>query len=92
MYAQVTAQANWGEEKNQWLVDLSYTTAKIATIGVVLLVLFIFRVPILRVLAAPLRPLAPLLLALRILVTFTPLRHPFRRYLYVGRHLKEATA
>jgi hypothetical protein len=84
------AQEDWGAEKNQWLVDLSYGTAGLFAAAFLLGMLFLFRAPLLRTLSYPLRPFAPALNILRVLIIFTPLRAPLRRYLYIGRHLANA--
>lgn len=78
---------DWGAERNAWLVELSYTLA--ASLGALFLLgmLIIFRVPVLKLLSVPARPFAFLLTWTRYVITSTPLRHPFRRYLYTGRHL-----
>lgn len=82
---------DWGAEQNAWVVTLSFVTA--ATLGTIVVVgaLILFRVQVLRLLLGPLqRPLAFLFAWLGVLISFTPLRHPLRRYLYVGQHLAEA--
>lgn len=88
MHAQ--AQEDWGAEQSAWLISLSYWTAAIAGTIVVLGLLYLFRVPILRVLSRPLRPLSPLWRVLAALIALTPAANIFRRYLYQGRHLSIA--
>lgn len=77
----------YGEERNAWLVELSFGIAAGAGIIFALMLLVLLRGPLLRLLAVPLRPLAPALTGIRFLLIMTPLRVPLRRYLYVGRHL-----
>lgn len=81
---------DWGAEKNAWLVSLSWTIATVAAVLLALGLLFLFRVPLLQLVAKPLRALHPFWRLLAILVAKTPGRYYFRRYLYVGRHLATA--
>lgn len=84
------AQENWGEEKNAWLVDISYGTAIVAGILFTITLAFIFRVPLLRIVAVPFRPLAFIPAWMKLLILATPLKQPLRRYVYTPRHLQEA--
>ena len=78
---------DWGADKNQWLVELSYGTAIASAIGMALIALFIFRVPVLRLIAPLLRPFGFLFAWTKLLILATPLRNPMRRYVYAPRHL-----
>ena len=84
------AKEDWGAEKSAWLVSLSYWTAAIVGTLLVLGLLYLFRVPILRVLSPIFRLLAPFWRGVAALVAMTPARHLFHRYLYVGQHLSIA--
>lgn len=83
-------QEDWGSEQSAWLVSLSYWTAGIAGTLVTLGLLYLFRVPLLAVVARPLRLFSPLWHLAALLLAATPARRPFRRYLYQGRHLSIA--
>lgn len=81
---------DYGAEQNAWLVDLSFLAAGILGVLFAALLAFLFWMPLLRLVAVPLRPLSFVLTGAKLLVKVTPLRIPLRRYLYVGRHLQEA--
>lgn len=81
---------DWGAEQSQWLADLSFAIATGASIALAAALIFLFRVPLLWLLTVPFRrPLAFTFAWLGVLISFTPLRRPLRRYLYVGQHLAE---
>ncbi len=82
---------DWGAEQSQWLADLSFGIAAGASISLAAALIFLFRVPLLWLVTVPFRrPIAFTFAWLGALISLTPLRHPLRRYLYVGQHLAEA--
>jgi hypothetical protein len=82
---------DWGAEQSQWLADLSFGIAVGASIALAAGLLWLFRIPLLWLLMTPFRRVLRFTFAwLGVLVSYTPLRHPLRRYLYVGQHLAEA--
>lgn len=74
-------------DSNQWLVDLSVAIAGSALILFGLILLLFLRIPMLRMAAWVMKPLAPLGWGVRVLLMLTPLRKPLHRWLYVGHHL-----